>query len=58
MTPTLLEKGYVAGYNTPYTQEIYDKLGYDPVSNYHFIKLMEHMQPSQEESFFTTIIQG
>lgn len=31
MTPQLLQNGYVAGYNTPITSEIYEKLGYDPV---------------------------
>lgn len=31
MTPQLLQNGYVAGYNTPITPEIYEKLGYDPV---------------------------
>lgn len=28
MTPDLLVNGYVAGYNTPITPEIYQKLGY------------------------------
>jgi predicted acetyltransferase len=29
MTAELLENGYVAGYNTPITSDIYQKLGYN-----------------------------
>ena len=33
MSGNLTDRGYVAGYNTPITEEVYNKLGYKPPCN-------------------------
>ena len=42
MTSMLLSQGYIASYNTPITEEVYNKLAYDPASKYFFIQRTLH----------------
>jgi hypothetical protein len=50
MTPDLLTNGYVAGYNTPITPEIYQKLGYSETGTTRPIQRTGHISTSHEPS--------
>ncbi len=58
MTPALLANGFVGGYNTPITREIYVKLGYDDTCTFFDIQRSKDTTGSslEESSSSDTIL--